>query len=406
MAHQFYCAYVTVKYYCSCAGSPSPLEPTAAAKKRKKYDSETTMSNKRKATSSKIQSTSVTPACKNNWIFTATLDSDAVEKLCLTIFDINRNLNTEVFEYAIVGTNPSSNRKKGGDWYDIFGYVQIKKHRWSRRELLRHFGVTVTTYSSTECVFGNLEGKWKPNSVVEHIKMVCPTHITEGGKLRKRGSKPNTKKEDCSDSTDDDDNNVEEDVEEDKEEEVEPVARRAVVARPNPFIARSIPSEAPTLAPSSISQHPNVKPAVTIVSSRSSSSNMNSLANGRRNFEPTVLPHSNVAVSSRAVVAADAGGRKEVQFRSPFPGLKSDLCKHLEKHLLSKMDSRFNVYFAELEKRGEEHLKIMLSQVYKAITDFFGSQVAVENQDDQEELDPSPEIEIGNEDEGNERSPN
>ena len=196
MAHQFYCVYVTVKYYCSCAGSPSPLEPTTAAKKRKKYDSETTMSNKRKATSSKIQSTSVTLACKNNWIFTATLDSDAVEKLCLTIFDINRNLNTEVFEYAIVGTNPSSNRKKGGDSYDIFGYVQIKKHRWNRRELLRHFGVTVTTYSSTECVFGNLEGKWKPNSVVEHIKMVCPTHITEGGKLRKRGSKPNTKKED------------------------------------------------------------------------------------------------------------------------------------------------------------------------------------------------------------------
>ena len=70
------------------------------------------------------------------------------------------------------------------------------------------------------------------------------------------------------------------------------------------------------------------------------------------------------------------------------------------------MDSRFNVYFAELEKRGEEHLKIMLSQVYKAITDLFGSQVAVENQDDQEELDPSPEIEIGNKDEGNERSPN
>ena len=72
------------------------------------------MSNKRKATSTKSQLASVTPACKNNWIFTATLDSDEVEKLCLTIFDIDRKLNSEVFEYAIVGTNVNLDTKKGG----------------------------------------------------------------------------------------------------------------------------------------------------------------------------------------------------------------------------------------------------------------------------------------------------
>jgi hypothetical protein len=363
------------------------------------------MSNKRKATSTKSQLASVTPACKNNWIFTATLDSDEVEKLCLTIFDIDRKLNSEVFEYAIVGTNVNLDTKKGGgNLYDVYAYVQIKKHRWTRKELLRHFGVTVTTYSSTELVFGTPEGKWKPNSVVEHIKMVCPSHFTEGGELRKRGSKPNIKKEDSSDSAEDDYDIVDEDVEEDEEEEVEPVARRAIVARPNPFIASNKPSEAPVVASSSISQRFNVKPAARKVSIRSPSSNMNGLANGRLNVEPSVPPRSNVAVSSRAAVAADAGGRKEFQFQSPFPGLKSDLCKHLEKHLVAVMDSRFSAYFAESEKRGEEHLQLILSGVYKAITDTFGNQVAVENPEEQEDLNVNPENEIANEDE--ERSHN
>jgi hypothetical protein len=353
------------------------------------------MSNKRKATSTKSQLPSVTPACKNTWIFTATLDADAVEKLCLTIFDIGKKLNSEVFEYAIVGTNESMDSKKRGlKLYDVYAYVQIKKHRWTRKELLRHFGVTVNTYSPTELVFGTPEGKWKPNSVVEHIKMVCPSHYTEGGELRKRGSKPNIKKEDSSDSADDDDDIVDEDVEEEEEEEeVEPVGKRAVVARPNPFVP------VPVVASSSISQRLNVKPSATMVSIRSPGSNINGLANGRRNIEPTVPLRSNVVVSSRAAVASDGGGRKEFQFQSPFPGLKNDLCKHLEKHVLAVMDSRFSVFFAELEKRSEDHLQLILSEVYKAITDTFGNQVVVDNPEEQEDLNVNPENEICNEDE-------
>jgi hypothetical protein len=108
------------------------------------------MSNKRKAPSTKSQSAAVTPSFKNNWIFTGTLDSNSVEKLCLTIFDSDTNLKSDFFEYAIVGSNLCLDSKKGSDLYDVYGYVQIKKHRWTRRELIRHFGVNVTTYSSIQ----------------------------------------------------------------------------------------------------------------------------------------------------------------------------------------------------------------------------------------------------------------
>ena len=83
------------------------------------------MSNKKKAPSTKSQSAAVTPSCKNNWIFTAMLDSDSVEKLCSTTFDSNLQLNTEVSEYAIAGSNLCLDYKKGADTYDIYGYVQI-----------------------------------------------------------------------------------------------------------------------------------------------------------------------------------------------------------------------------------------------------------------------------------------
>ena len=407
------------------------------------------MSKKRKATSGKSQSTTVTPAWKNNWIFTGILDSKSVEKLCLTIFDSHTNLNSEVFKYAIVGTNQKLDIKKGVDSYNIYGYVQIKKHRWTRKELLQHFGVTVTTYSSTELVFGNPEGKWKPNSIVEYIKMFS-SHYTEGGELRKRGSKPNVKKEDEDYENSDD--------EEDEEVVVEPAARRAVGARPNPFIANCIPSEAPAAASSPLMQRLNIKPAASILSTHSvhsryafgarpnpfiasyipseapaasSSSltqclnikpaasivsgsrvhfNLNRFAIGKQTVEPTTLPHTNAAFSTHAVPSADSGSRKEFQFQSPFPGLKSDLCKHLEKFLLSKMDSRFNAHFskmdsrfnahfAELDKRGEEHIELIRAEVYQAITDSFGSIVASENPEEQEDPDTTNprEDEIGDE---------
>lgn len=361
------------------------------------------MSNKRKANSTKPQSALQT--CKNNWIFTATLDPDAVEKLCLTIFDSNRNLNSQIFEYAIVGTNETLDSKKGGrTLYDVYGYVQIKRNRWTCKELIRHFGVSVTTYSATELVFGTPEGKWKPNSVVEHVKMVCPSHYTEGGELRNRGTKPNTKKEDSSESADDDLDITGEDFEE-EEEEPEPVARRFVTARPNPFIPSNKPLESPDVSSSFIPQRLNVKPAATTVPSRSFTSNTNRITIGRTNSaEPILQPHSIAAVSSRATVAANGGGKKEFQFQSPFPGLKNDLCKHLEKHLTEKIDSRLNFYLQELEKRNEEHLQAIILEVYKAITDTFASQVALGTPEEQEDLDVHGDNEIGNEEE--EKNPN
>lgn len=379
------------------------------------------MSNKRKAPSTKSQSAAVTPSFKNNWIFTGTLDSNSVEKLCLTIFDSDTNLKSDFFEYAIVGSNLCLDSKKGSDLYDVYGYVQIKKHRWTRRELIRHFGVNVTTYSSTELVFGNPEGKLKPNSIVEHIKMICPTHYTEGGELRKRGIKINLKKEDSSDSAEENPGNGDEDLEEEEEVVVESVARRAAGARPNPFIPINISSDvaaAPATASSNLTQRLNIKPSASSVLNRNVQSNINGVAIGKRTVEPAVPPRSSVAVPTRAVAPVDAGSRKEFQFQSPFPGLKNDLCKHLEKFLLSKMDSRFSLQFLELNKRFEqhnvdldrrleEHLELIRAEVYKAITDSFGNQVSSENPEEQEDPEINSENMIGYEEaEANEQSGN
>ena len=342
------------------------------------------MSAKRKA---KGQPTaSPTPAMKNNWIFTGVMDSDSVQKLCLTIFDCDRKLNTEVFEYGIVGTRSSLDaKKKGNPLFDVFGYVQIKNHRWSKRDLLRHLVVSVIPYSTNDSVFGAQESKWKPLQVVEHIKLMCTNgSITESGELRKRGSKSNPKKEESSDSADDDEDVIEED---DAEEEIEPPTTRAVMARTNPFISSFVPSSSRASVAPSISPRLNVKPASSMFSGRTSSSN--GLLNSRASVDRSVSSRSNVA---RATAATGNTGKKEAVFQSPFLGLKDVLCKQVEETIelkfnryFTELDAKAEEYFNKMEAMAEDHHKGILESVYKAISDSFGNQTVIENQIDQEE---------------------
>jgi len=118
------------------------------------------MSGKRKA-----KSKSAPTSCKNNLIFTGCMDSDEFQNLCLTILDCEKNLRSEVFEYGIVGARVSiESNSKGEPLFNVFGYVQIKSERWNRRELLQRLKVNVTTYTSTEIVFGYPKRQCKPNS--------------------------------------------------------------------------------------------------------------------------------------------------------------------------------------------------------------------------------------------------
>ena len=104
------------------------------------------MSGKKKAKSQ--LTTPISPTMNNNWILTGVMDADLVEKLCLTIFDSNRNLNTDFFEYGIVRTRSSL------DGFNVFGYIQIRNYRWGKQDLLHHLVVTLTSCSTNGVVFG------------------------------------------------------------------------------------------------------------------------------------------------------------------------------------------------------------------------------------------------------------
>lgn len=347
------------------------------------------MSGKRKAKGQLTSSSTVT--MKNNWIFTGTMDSDSVQTLCLTIFDCDRNLNTEVFEYGIVGTRSSLDAKnRDKSLYDVFGYVQIKNHRWSKRDLLRHLVVTVTPYSTNDSVFGAQESKWKPLQVVEHIRLMCTNgSITESGELRKRGSKSNAKKEESSDSAEDDDDYNEED---EAEEEVAIRPARAVVPRTNPFVSSVVLSSSRALAAPSNSPRFNLKPASSNLPARTFSSN--GLLNSRASVDRSVPSRPNVA---RATVAIGNGTKREAVVQSPFVGLKDVLCKQVEESIETKfnliinaLDSKAEEYFNKMEALAEDLHKDILESMYKAISDSFGNQAAVENPIEQEEQYSDP----------------
>jgi len=115
------------------------------------------------------------------------MDSNSVQKLCLMISDCYRNLNTEVFEYGIVGTRSTLDEKNNDNTlFDVFGYVQIKNHPWNKQDLLRHLVVSVAPYSMNDFMFGAQESIWKPLQVVEHIQLMCMNgSIRESRELRK-----------------------------------------------------------------------------------------------------------------------------------------------------------------------------------------------------------------------------
>ena len=115
----------------------------------------------------------------------------------------------DLFEYAIVGLKEVANKHS----YDIIGYVQLgKRERWTRKDVINHLGYEVKTYSSNDTVFGHLEKSMQPGEIIQHIKAIADVdNVTEGGTVRKKGTKKYSLKRDDDEKEDDDDSKSDDD---------------------------------------------------------------------------------------------------------------------------------------------------------------------------------------------------
>jgi hypothetical protein len=150
------------------------------------------------------------PATKVNWIFSANcVSSKEVSSICLKLFTKEKTLLDDLFEYAIVGLKEVANKHS----YDIIGYVQIgKRARWTRKDVINHLGYEVKTYSSNDTVFGHLEKSLQPVEIIQHIKAIADVdNVTEGGTVRKKGTKKYSLKRDDDEKEDDDDSKSDDD---------------------------------------------------------------------------------------------------------------------------------------------------------------------------------------------------
>ena len=150
------------------------------------------------------------PATKVNWIFSANcVSSKEVSSICLKLFTKEKTLLDDLFEYAIVGLKEVANKHS----YDIIGYVQIgKRARWTRKDVINHLGYEVKTYSSNDTVFGHLEKSMQPGEIIQHIKAIADVdNVTEGGTVRKKGTKKYSLKRDDDEKDDDDDSKSDDD---------------------------------------------------------------------------------------------------------------------------------------------------------------------------------------------------
>jgi len=151
------------------------------------------------------------PATKVNWIFSANcVSTKEVSSICLNLFTKEKTLLDDLFEYAIVGLKEVANKHS----YDIIGYVQIgKKERWTRKDVINHLGYEVKTYSSNDMVFERLEKSLKPAEIIQHIKAIADVdNVTEGGTVRKKGTKKySLKRDDDEKESDDDDDSKSDD---------------------------------------------------------------------------------------------------------------------------------------------------------------------------------------------------
>mmetsp|Transcript_7736 Transcript_7736/g.11236 ORF Transcript_7736/g.11236 Transcript_7736/m.11236 type:complete len:324 (+) Transcript_7736:121-1092(+) len=144
------------------------------------------------------------PATKVNWIFSAnSVSSKEVSSICLKLFTKEKTLLDDLFEYAIVGLKEVANKHS----YDIIGYVQLgKRARWTRKDVINHLGYEVKTFSSNDTVFGHLEKSLQPGEIIKQIKAIADVdNVTEGGTVRKKGTKKYSLKRDDDEKDDDDD---------------------------------------------------------------------------------------------------------------------------------------------------------------------------------------------------------
>lgn len=150
------------------------------------------------------------PATKVNWIFSANcVSSKEVSSICLKLFTKEKTLLDDFFEYAIVGLKEVTNKHS----YNIIGYVQLgKRARWARKDVINHLGYEVKTYSSGDMVFERLEKSLKPAEIIEHIKANADVdNVTEGGTVRKKGTKKYSLKRDDDQKEDDDEDETKSD---------------------------------------------------------------------------------------------------------------------------------------------------------------------------------------------------
>mmetsp|Transcript_7737 Transcript_7737/g.11237 ORF Transcript_7737/g.11237 Transcript_7737/m.11237 type:complete len:355 (+) Transcript_7737:121-1185(+) len=150
------------------------------------------------------------PATKVNWIFSAnSVSSKEVSSICLKLFTKEKTLLDDLFEYAIVGLKEVANKHS----YDIIGYVQLgKRARWTRKDVINHLGYEVKTFSSNDTVFGHLEKSLQPGEIIKQIKAIADVdNVTEGGTVRKKGTKKYSLKRDDDEKDDDDDSKSDDD---------------------------------------------------------------------------------------------------------------------------------------------------------------------------------------------------
>lgn len=171
------------------------------------------MTSPRKSTrqkKAKLSNVVKQPATKVNWIFSANcVSTKEVSSICLKLFTKEKTLLDDLFEYAIVGLKEVANKHS----YDIIGYVQLgKRARWTRKDVINHLGYEVKTYSSNDTVFGHLEKSLQPGEIIQHIKAIADVdNVTEGGTVRKKGTKKYSLKRDDDEKDDDDDSKSDDD---------------------------------------------------------------------------------------------------------------------------------------------------------------------------------------------------
>jgi len=164
------------------------------------------MTSPRKSTrqkKAKLSNVVKQPATKVNWIFSANcVSTKEVSSICLKLFTKEKTLLDDLFEYAIVGLKEVAKHS-----YNIFGYLQLgKSRRWTRKDVINHVGYDVTTYSSSDTVFNCIEKSLKPVEIIQHIKAIADVdNVTEGGTVRKKGTKKYSLKRDDDEEEDDDD---------------------------------------------------------------------------------------------------------------------------------------------------------------------------------------------------------